>query len=261
MRSFFNWLATGFAAFFAIPTFLILISWNALPGDSLYGLKTSLEDIALFLTRRTALASTLSVKYTDRRFSEANLLLSKKGSTIGYQLLVNEAQQSRDIIVERRDSRKAQELVAKIENYQKEIELKQTAIQTGGVKVPVAQKESPPVAQEPSTTQTTPTQTQTPSPPTKAPEPAPQPVGVKTPKPTPVVATQAESKEKVIEDLENTKKELEVLKEEIKKELPPQASEKAQEIQEEHEKEREDRNRGRGRRNNREDEEFEHEDD
>jgi prephenate dehydrogenase len=125
MKKFLNTIFTGMAVFLAIPTILILASWNALPGDFLYPVKTGLEDIVLSLTMHTPFASAFSMKFTDRRFSEATRLLAKKGSTIGYGLLVEEAQQTKDIIVKKQDTTKGSELVVKIEEYQKNIEEKQ----------------------------------------------------------------------------------------------------------------------------------------
>jgi len=199
MRKFFNWFSSAFAILFAIPSFFILISWNALPGDALYVIKTGLEDIALAITIRTPVASAFSINFTQRRFSEANRLLAKKGSTIGYTLLVAEARETQTIIVDQKDTKKAEELVTKIEEYQARIEEKKVALA------------SQPTAILPPQTQTTaPTVEQ-------APSPAPAP-----------------SVEVVIEDLEQTNQELEEIKEEIKKQLPPQASERARENREEH---------------------------
>lgn len=220
MRSFLNWFLSGFAILFAVPSFLILISWNALPGDRLYSLKTGLEDITLTLTLKTPLSSKLSVKYTDRRFSEASRLLSKKGSSIGYNLLVSEANQSKDIIVQNQDSKSAAELVAKIDNYQKNIEQKKIAIQTGGISIPTSQTAT---GNKTTTTTTTTISSPTPFPTTTQQTPAPTPYST-TPTPTPVspVVTQtpppvvnAQSESEVLNNLDETNKQLEDIKKQI----------------------------------------------
>jgi hypothetical protein len=224
MKSFLNWFLTGFAAFFSVPTLLIIISWNALPGDRLYSLKTSLEDVALVITSRTPLASTLSVKYTQRRFSEANTLLAKKGSTIGYKLLVTETQESKKIIMDQKDTKKAEVLINKIEKYQKEIEQKQIAIKTGGVNVPVSK------TSQPTTVTTTPLPIKTPT------------VAVLQPTPkAPPVITPAKSQEEVIKDLEKTNQELEKVKEEIKEEYRDLREEKNEEKEKNHNHENEEK--------------------
>lgn len=207
MRKFFNWFSTAFAIAFAIPSFFILISWNALPGDALYGVKTGLEDIALATTIKTPVASAFSINFTERRFSEANRLLAKKGSTLGYTLLVAEARETQTIIVDQKDSKKAEELVTKIEEYQARIEEKKVALA------------SQPTAILPPQTQTT--------------APSLDPAHSPTPIPS---STPAASVEVVIEDLEQTNQELEQIKEEIERQLPPQASERAREVQEDKDK-------------------------
>lgn len=221
MKKFLNWFTAGFAAFFSIPTFLILISWNAVPGDSLYGLKIALEDVALAVTIRTPLASRLSVGYTGRRFSEANILLSEKGSTVGYSLLVSEANDSKNIIVDKQDSKQGAELVTKIEEYQRDIEEKQDLIRQGRLAVPV---------KSPSKAGTTFTPTPIPTTQPSTPVPTTQPPSVtSTPAPTPIGVIEAEENEEdVIEELEKAKKELEKVKDEVKKNLPEQAAEQAQ---------------------------------
>ncbi len=210
MKKFFNLSLSAFAVIFAIPSFLILVSWNALPGETLYGVKTGLEDIALAVTIRTPIASAFSLNFTERRFDEANRLLSKKGSTVGYTLLVAEARETQTIIVDQQDSQKAQELITKIEEYQARIEEKKLAIATQPTTILPPQEEV-------ATTVLTPTPT----------------TQVKTPLPSPTPAPTAEV---VIEDLEETNQQLEEIKEEIKRQLPPGASEKAREKKEEHER-------------------------
>ena len=220
MKKFFNLSLSAFAVIFAIPSFLILVSWNALPGETLYGVKTGLEDIALAVTIRTPIASAFSLNFTERRFDEANRLLSKKGSTVGYTLLVAEARETQTIIVDQQDSQKAQELITKIEEYQARIEEKKLAIASQPTAIL-------PPREEVATTVLTPTPT------TQVQTTAPVVTGVKTPLPSPTPAPTAEV---VIEDLEETNQQLEEIKEEIKRQLPPGASEKAREKKEEHER-------------------------
>jgi len=129
MKKFLSALFTGFALFFSIPTVLILASWNAIPGDTLYSVKSSFEDVALALTANTRIATAFSVNFTDRRFNEAAILLDRKGSTVGYELLVAEAKQTRGMIIDKQDVKNGAQLIRKIEEYQVEIEEKQTEVQ------------------------------------------------------------------------------------------------------------------------------------
>ncbi len=208
MRRYVNWFLNGFAITFAVPSFLIIISWNAIPGDHLYGIKTGLEKVALGVTIKTPLASILSVKYTERRFSEANTLLTKKGSTLGYNLLVAETKNSKTIIVDKKDKSQAKELVAKIEEYQKKIAEKKLAIETGTITIPVAY--APPQATS---------QPYIPPQPGQTPAPTTTPKPVYTPAATPASTDEitAGTTDEILDDLEQTDKDLEEIKEEVRK--------------------------------------------
>jgi hypothetical protein len=215
VRKFLGRLITGLAIAFAIPTTLILISWNTIPGDRFYPIKTEMEDITLALTANTRLASAFSLEFTDRRFNEATLLLAKEGSTIGYELLVAEARQTQAIVLNKQDVKNGAQLIEKIEEYQAEIEKKQIEIQsqTGISAVPTITTivtPSPLVIQKPITTTV-------PSGKTKE---------IIVSKPVTVVIKKEEPEEVLIK-LEETTAELEKIKEKIKKDLPEAASEKA----------------------------------
>jgi hypothetical protein len=217
VRKFLDRLITGLAIAFAIPTILILISWNAIPGDRLYPIKTEMEDITLALTANTQLASAFSLEFTDRRFNEATLLLAKKGSTIGYELLVAEAQQTQVIVLDKQDVKNGSQLIEKIEEYQAEIEKKQIEIQS--------QAEIPAV---PTTT--------TAATPTPSSLVIKKPITTTTPsgeikeiivsKPV-IVVIREEEPEEVLVKLEEVVVELKKIKEKVKKDLPEAASEKA----------------------------------
>jgi len=221
VRKFLDRLITGLAIAFVIPTTLILISWNAIPGDRFYPIKTEMEDITLALTANTRFASAFSLEFTDRRFNEATLLLAKEGSTIGYELLVAEAQQTQAIVLDKQDVKNGSQLIEKIEEYQAEIEKKQIEIQNQAT-IPTI----------PTTTTTIPaTPTPTPSPlviqkPITTTAPSGETKEIIVSKPVTVVIKE-EKPEEVLIKLEETTAELEKIKEKVKKELPETASEKA----------------------------------
>lgn len=154
MPKYLSWFLNGFAVTFAIPSILIMISWNAIPGDTLYPVKTGLEGIALGVTINTPLAPKLTVKYTERRFTEANQLLSAKGSTVGYDLLVQEARNSSTVILDKNDSTNAEDLIKKIEDYKVEISQKRTAIASGALEVPTSSGENTSIVVNPVVTST-----------------------------------------------------------------------------------------------------------
>lgn len=217
----------------AAPTALILASWNTLPGDSLYPFKKGLEAITLAATSATPLAPKFSVQFTERRFSEANKLLTTQGSTVGFALLAEEARATKEIIVEKSDSQTAGELLFKIEEYQENIVAQQQALTTQAI----AQPETPEVRLPTPVPSRAPVVTQTSTPVPTAP-------AIEKPQTTPVLLpkiTEPVKAQEAVMKLEETKHDLEKIKEEIKKDLP-EATQKAKELREErHEKKEEER--------------------
>jgi len=213
MKKFFSALLTGFALFFSIPAVLILASWNAIPGQGLYSVKSSLEDVALALTINTPMSTAFSVNFTDRRYTEAVKLLDREGSTVGYELLVAEAQQARGMVIKKQDVKNGAQLVRKIEEYQVEIEEKRVEVQ--------------------SQTQTSTTGYQAPSP-TLSPA-TPAPVITEKKKVSVVIPVEIvienEEPEEVLENLEEAQEELEKILTELEEELPATAPEEAIELE------------------------------
>ena len=237
MKKFFNNFLTVFAIVFATPSFLILISWNSLPGEFLYPLKTSLEDVALAITIRTPIASAFSINFTQRRFSEANRLLAKNGSTVGYSLLVAEASESKEIILGQSDTAKAKELSAKIEEYKKNIEEKKQALQAQPQSILPPASEQKRVCIQVITPAKNPTTGECREFPTPCDVPAgwtkvtsceigstPLPTGApRTSSPTPVAATPApEPVDEIVQDLEDTEQELEDIQDELEEHIESQ---------------------------------------
>lgn len=200
MNRFLNAFSGVFAIVFLIPSFLIMVSWSAIPGDFAYGLKTGLEDVLLAVVSGTGFAPEVSAAYTERRFTEAVKLLDKKGSTVGYTLLIKEAKQTQNLIIEKSDSESAQELITKIDGYQKSIEKKKAAIKSGTDSVPIASTTS-----ITTTTTVSPTTIQAPT--------------VSPTEPDEIVVEAASSEEEIIEDLEETQEELEEIQEELEEEI------------------------------------------
>jgi hypothetical protein len=234
MKKILDLVFTAIMGLLFIPTILIMISWNSIPGDPLYNLKRSLEDITLSITKKMSIGSSLSINYTARRFSEANRLLAKDGSTLGYQYLIEGTEVSKQIILDQKDTEKGTELVKKIEEYQTSIEERKIVIQT-----------------EP--TATLPPQTAGPT--VSTPIPTEQP-SINVPTTTPVSSTQpvaetqitSANKTQVIEDLNQTNIKLEEIKNEIKKELPE--NNKGGKSSDSNDKNNENTNKGQGQHDN-----------
>ena len=122
MRRLFDALFTSIALILFVPTFLILISWNAIPGDALYPLKSGLESITLLLLSGTPLVPKASIKITDVKFNDATALLDKKGSTVGYDLVVAQAKQTQGYIAVSGSVTDSTTFVQNIDTYQAKIE-------------------------------------------------------------------------------------------------------------------------------------------
>ncbi len=240
MRKVLGIIASVFAVFFSVPTGLILASWNALPGDTLYTTKRALENVTLTVVQSTPLASSFSVSFTDRRFNEADKLLSTKGSTIGYSLLVEQAQQSKEIIVDQKNTQQADQLIQNIDQYEKLIETKKAVVvaqaQQQAVTPSYTQSGQPqPTYTNPPQTGTT-TQTQTtqpvysPSPTTATTQPGvTTPSQTQTQQPTQVLPStqpaqqpsqiQQESVQQTLAQLNDAQQHLERIKNEIKRDI------------------------------------------
>lgn len=116
------------AVVLTVPTFLILASWNALPGDRLYPVKTGLEDATILLLKGTSFGRYLTITYTKRRFQEANRLLRSQFSTEGYLLLIAQARESKELIVASDDATNARILARDITTYRQEIQKTQSEL-------------------------------------------------------------------------------------------------------------------------------------
>lgn len=87
MRKYLDMFSWIFVAAFATPTLLIMSSWGSLPGDFMYPVKIGLEQSLLFASKPSYSAeASLNVKYTERRFNEAKILLAndQSGKGLGY---------------------------------------------------------------------------------------------------------------------------------------------------------------------------------
>lgn len=113
MKKIFDSLTWLFLVVFFLPTTLIVASWNSLPGDSLYSVKLGLESTLLFFARPSyAASSKLSVKYTERRFSEARRLLSDKASVEGLPYLERQVAATK-LVIDRAPNQTAKKELAR----------------------------------------------------------------------------------------------------------------------------------------------------
>jgi hypothetical protein len=210
-------LITSFALILFVPTILVLISWNAIPGDSLYGLKSGLENTTLVLLAGTPLVPQLSMKYTDRRLSEATVLLDKKGSTVGYQLLVAEAVQTQNYIADKNDTVTAAKFSANIEEYKQQIQEKKAEIRAQNNLPPETPTAIPTANPVPTSYGQTPTPTPFPTTPVSTVTPTVTETTVVVEVPQAVVIRQ-ENPEEVLAQLEETEAQLNQIQEQVNEE-------------------------------------------
>lgn len=159
------------------PTVMIVASWNALPGDNLYGVKLVLERTALAVASPSyATSGTLRIKYTERRFAEAKQLLASKQSIQGLPYLEQQIAETRKAI-ESAPTKEAQVALAK--QYITTLSTVSTELETQKQTITTT---SQPIAYAP------PQPTNTSTPPTKqdlAPPDTPTPTRTTSPSPLP----------------------------------------------------------------------------
>lgn len=117
----------------APPTLAILITWNTLPGESLYSLKQKLEDAALFVASANfGTKSDLHAKIVDRRFQETTELL-ESSSGIGLPELTTEIDSVKQDLIKKaakttkaKDAKvvkdKTEKMITQLREYDQELE-------------------------------------------------------------------------------------------------------------------------------------------
>lgn len=118
----------------AIPTGAILISSQALPGDTFYPVKTSLEKIVgLIFSPSYQAKSDLQIKLIEKRIEENQKLLLSSGSTEGLKILIAQAESSKDYILNSNASQETKKLAVKklintLKSSQKALEKEKQAL-------------------------------------------------------------------------------------------------------------------------------------
>ncbi len=184
------------------PTVMIVASWNALPGDNLYGVKLALEKTALALASPSyATSGNLQIKYTERRFAEAKQLMASKQSIQGLPYLDQQIAQTKKVI-ENAPNKEAQVALAK--QYITTLSTVSTDLETQKQSItqspqPLASAQPQQIATPIPTPTLRPTVTQTPvigtreaptSPPTSTPKATSSPTSTPRPTPTPIQIAQ-----------------------------------------------------------------------
>lgn len=187
MPALFRSLSLWIAVVLAIPTSLILVTWNTLPGQTLYPVKRGLEEgprLAFHLAGSKT-AADYEVYLADRRFSEA-ITLVKSDNTLGLTELTSSLKTTEQKVIETQNDQAREKLVQNLIAYDQKLETQKVALQT-----------SPTPSTSP-TSPTTPTTGQTTS-------PVPPPLPAATTTATSIDNTQKEIKN-IIDDLKKNQR-------------------------------------------------------
>ena len=104
-----------FIAVLSVPTVLVLVSWNSLPEDAFYPTKIAMES---FLLRAVSvipvLAGQLEMKYSDRRFTEAEKMILDKKNSAGLEQFLQQVRSANIRIASVSDPAVKQKLKAEL---------------------------------------------------------------------------------------------------------------------------------------------------
>lgn len=268
-RSFIDSFSWAFLMVFFIPTTLVVASWKAAPGDIFFPVKIAVEDIALLVVSPSSQTSgSLRIKYTERRFAEAQNLLATKQSVTGLMYLEKQVEATKQAIAQTSDphirQQLAREYVFSLADISSALVQEKTAVvaqskvsgQSQTTKIDQAgQATSVPVAQAIPTQTPTPAATPTPTPiqvarqqpvveqkpsialPKPSFTPTPSPIlpssggqGLEaTPPPAGGPAAQKAEQKVIVDDIEDTHKKIEATIEELQ-----HIAKEAKDIQKQH---------------------------
>ncbi len=226
MRQTLNYLTWGFLIVFALPTVMVLATWNSLPGEPLYNIKLAMEQgLFVLVSPSYTTQGNLSIKYTERRFSENKRLLADKGSVEGLQYLDKQVVATKDVIVGGGDAKTQAELaqtyIDTLTDLSNELSQQQQAIASapsggGGFRPAQVPRTTPPT---PTPVRLKPTPTPFVNVPPQTQPPAAQQTPTNTPQPqapAPIVQPPAEATPQQAQAIEQINDSQETIKETIK---------------------------------------------
>jgi hypothetical protein len=84
---------------FLLPSSLAVASWNSLPGTRLFGVKLAMEQALVVVSPSAEMKGSLQIHYTQRRFAEAQTLLTDQTSAKGLVYLDSQVRVTKQQIV------------------------------------------------------------------------------------------------------------------------------------------------------------------
>ncbi len=97
---------------FFVPSTLVIASWNSLPGDFMFPIKLDLEKSLLVIVSPSyEISSGLQIKYTERRFADAQKLLAVNNSVKGLPYLDQQVETAK-VAIENTSNSEARHVLA-----------------------------------------------------------------------------------------------------------------------------------------------------
>lgn len=214
MRTFLNkglWVSL----YLLFPVTIVgLFSQNAIPGEFLYPVKLGMENVGAFVFSLTPQAkASYDSTLTQRRFEEAQKLITYESNTSGLDTLVAQATKTQESVNNVQDQKQKVELQTKlindIDKYQEKLTQTQQKVDptyipptpTPTPPIPIAQKPNAPLPVFP---------TKPPQPPKRTPLSNPD-----TSSPTPTPTSGPVTPPDIVDNIEQTKQKLEQIKEQV----------------------------------------------
>ncbi len=193
MKIFFDSFIWAFLIVFLVPTLLIVASWNSIPGEVLFPVKLGLEQSLAFVVSPSYAASgQLQIKYTERRFADAQRGLAQQHSVEGLVYLEKQIATTKKTISRVGDTKTKTELtdsyIQTLEDVSAALETQKQTVVRAAPLVPAATPTPIPTPTSTATPTPTPVMgnkpveiTQQPAVPAFTPTPTPAPTLIPTP--------------------------------------------------------------------------------
>lgn len=218
LSDFLNKIVWWLVVILAIPSILILVSWNAVPGDSTYKIKIVLEQILLGVTPTANAKSTLQIKYTQKRIDEVQKVITTSHANESLSNLTDQVVASENSVkdIKNVEEKKiqTQNLIDTLENVSQKIEQtkQSTSIENSSTSTPT------PIPTKIPTIISTPTLVTNLSPsPTFIPTSTPTQIPTKTIIITPTQSSNIYSDQNISEKLDKTNEKIKETIEKLKK--------------------------------------------
>ncbi len=105
----------------AFPTFVMLATWNLLPGQLFYNVKLGVEEVPRLALGQSKAAADYEVAIADRRFSEATTLV-KSDNTLGLSQLQTSLKTAEQKVIQTQNEQAREQLLTNLIAYNQKLE-------------------------------------------------------------------------------------------------------------------------------------------